>query len=336
MTHTSIEELMNAGILRIAEEPPANPRSISAAPFLTMPLIAADYPAKTPIMWNAAYREFNMPELNVMAVANPAHAALILDVFRRDQRYRGGGCGVGFKEAVLAHLDAVEPPADAMGAVNIVKKLDGSRLAGWNTDGLGYARSLEERFARRGETLRGKRVLLIGGGGSARAIAIALAEAGAKQSIVNRTESKAEFIASIINKHADRAPATAGGLWQIPMLLTEVDAVVAAIDDEHHRRDEYSPLGRMEAAVEANLTEAGANLRLAKPSIIISDVRLRTHPLPMLRQANALGLETLDGKPMVANQGIEAFWWLYGDALERVGRTKEEVSAIMRQAANAA
>lgn len=330
-----ITALLAAGVIKIAKRPPANPRDIEGATSLTIPLIASDYEALTPAMWNAVYHAFSMPDRNVMVVADPANASDILSAFRQDKRYRGGGCGIGFKGVVLPHLNTIEPPADAMGAANIMKKIPDSRLAGWNTDGLGYALSLEERFERRGESLAGKRVLLIGGGRTARAIAIALAEAGMELNLVNRTESKAEFTASIINQHAGWAMAIAGGLHLIPTFISEVDVVIAAIDDEQHRLDAYSPLGAMEPSVpvEANLGEAEANLKLAKPSLIVSDIRLRERELPMLRQARALGLETLDGKPMVVNQGVEAFWWLYGQQLERTNRTKAEVAAIMRKAA---
>ncbi|MBI4132408.1 MAG: hypothetical protein HY474_02135 [Candidatus Sungbacteria bacterium] len=340
MTHP-ITELLIAGIIRIAGKPPGNPPNLGDAPFVTLPLIAADYPALTPAMWNAVYERFGMPDRNIMVVADPKHAAAILAAFRQDERYRGGGCGIGFKEIVLPHLDTLHPPADRMGAVNIVKKTIDDRLVGWNTDGLGFARSLEERFSRRKETLAEKRILLIGGGGSARPIAFALAERGAKLDIVNRTESKAEKIAKDVNAFTRGETAVAAGLHLIPTLIREADGVVSAVDDEKHLLDEYSTLGAMplpatRQSIRENHVEAHRRLELAKHSLIVADIRLRGQETAMLRHARELGFETLDGKPMVINQGVEALWWLYGESLGRTGRTKEEVAAIMQEAAAAA
>lgn len=336
----SVADLFAAGIIRIAAKPPGNPHDIGGASFLTVPLIAGDYPALTPKMWNAAYREFSLPEVNVMAVANPAQAGIILDVFRRDPRYRGGGFGIGFKEVVLPRLDEVIPPADAVGAANIAKKLPDGRLAGWNTDGLGYAISLEERFGRRGETLKGKRVLIIGGGGTAGPIAFALAERGARPHIVNRTVFKADAIARIINTRFGLV-AVSSGLDGIGAFIEQVDAVVSTVDDKEHRLDEYStlaplPLLTTPETIRENHARAEEILRRVKRSLVVSDVRLRRRELAMLRQARELGFETLDGGPMVVNQGYEAFWWLYGDMLGRSGIRKEDVALVMRQAADAA
>lgn len=338
--YRSVQDLLAAGVLRIAAEPPVNPRDMNAAPFFTMLLIASDYPAMTPAMWNAAYREFGLPEVNIMAVANPAHAADILGTFRRDPCYRGGSLGIGWKEAALPHLDVVEPAAAAIGAVNIAKKLGDGSLSGWNTDGLGYAISLEKRFQDRGETLDSKRALLIGGGGSARALAFALAEQGAILHIVNRTASKADAIAQDVNANV-RVAASSGGLDDIEASLPGVHAVVAAIDDKEHLLDEYSalapmPLPATPETIRQNHAEAEELLMRAPRSLIVSDIRLRRRELPMLAQARELGFETLDGGPMVVNQGYEAFWWLYGDMLARRGIRKEDVALIMRQAADAA
>lgn len=338
--YRSIRDLLADGVLRIAAKPPANPRDIGGASFLTILLIAGDYPARTPVIWNAAYREFGLPEVNVTTVADPKDTGLILDVFRRDRRYRGGGFGIGFKRAALPHLDMVEPSAAAVGAVNIAKKLNDGNLAGWNTDGLGCAISLQERFLRRGKTLGGKRILVIGGGGTAGPIAFAIAEEGAIPHVANRTVSKAEAIARTVNQHFGLV-AVASGLESITEIIENIDAVVSTIDDPAHRLDEYStlapmPLPTTPEAIRENHSRAAEILKRAKRSLIVSDIRIRSRELPMLKQARELGFDTLDGNPMVVNQGYEAFWWLYGGMLARRGIRKEDVALIMRQAADAA
>lgn len=341
--YQSASELLAAGILRIAKLPPANHHPARNLVSYTVPLIAEDYPAKTAVMWNAVYRALGMPDRNAMMIADPKDAGVILDTFRHDAKYRGGGCGIGFKEIVLAHLDEVLPLAQAMGAVNIIKKDErgpglASRLIGSNTDGLGYAMALEEKFRACGESLARRHVLILGAGGSAKAIAFALAEAEAELTILNRTEEKAHELTERINAHFGRHAASAGGREKIPHLLPEQDVVISTIDDPASPLDLYSTLGLMASvvsggAIAENMRESAELFRRAKATLIVSDIRIRRQETAMLRQARELGFRTLDGIPMVINQGIEAFWWLYADTLGPQGQTKEKVAAIMRQAA---
>lgn len=97
------------------------------------------------------------------------------------------------KEAVMAHLDEVDESASVIGAVNTIVNRNG-RLIGYNTDGLGFVRSLQEEMI---SDLRQSRILLIGAGGAARGIAYALLKAGCRSlHIANRTLGRAEALAS--------------------------------------------------------------------------------------------------------------------------------------------
>ena len=335
--YNSAADLVSSGIIRVAKLPPENWDDLEAVPFYTIPLLAEDYPAKTAVMWNTAYREFGMPERNSMVIASPDDASVILETFRRDPRYRGGGAGVGFKERVIPYLDEITPLAGAMCAVNILKAVN-DRLLGDNTDGIGYAIALEEKFRTRQESLPGKKVMIIGAGGSGRAIAFALAEKGVLLAIVNRTVKKAQTLADQLNEYFRRPAATSHSLERIPNLLPFMDAVVSVIDSPVTPLDQYSPLAGMLLPVDSeriaeNLKKSAKLLQHAKSSLIVSDIRIRKEEIAFLRQARSLGFETLDGIPMVTNQGIEAFWWLYRDKLLTEGRTKKDVAAIMREAA---
>lgn len=329
--------LMQEKIVRIASLPPANWQEVDTSVPLTVPLIAEDYPAKTAVMWNTAYRQFGLPDRNTMMVADPKDLPKITEAFRADPRYRGGGAGVGFKEAVIPYLDSVTPLAHAMGAVNIVKK-DGDRLIGDNTDGLGYARGLESVLAAVGISLKGSHVLILGAGGSGRAIAFALAQAGAKLTILNRTEAKSRELADALNHHFGDGVAVGGGREQLPSAIGEADALVSVIDDAVSPLDAYSTIGDMELpvtleAVARNRDSAERLLKAAKPALVVSDIRIRKGPTQMLSQAEALGFRTLDGIPMVINQGVAAFWWLYGEVLEAKGISQGDIAQVMRAAA---
>ncbi len=94
------------------------------------------------------------------------------------------------KEAVLDLLDEVSKEAEIIGAVNTINN-DKGRLTGYNTDGVGFIRSLEEESF----DPSGKNAIILGTGGAAKAVAVALAQAGAKSiTIVGRSIDKANII----------------------------------------------------------------------------------------------------------------------------------------------
>jgi shikimate dehydrogenase len=102
---------------------------------------------------------------------------------------RGVGVSMPFKQDVMRLLDALDPLAARIGAVNTVVNDDG-RLTGHNTDALGAVRALEEVRA-----LAGARVLVLGAGGAARAVVHGLVERGARVTVANRSQAKADEVA---------------------------------------------------------------------------------------------------------------------------------------------
>lgn len=111
----------------------------------------------------------------------------------RLQEVRRGYVGVNVtiphKESVLAWLDALSPEAQAVGAVNTIQVRDG-KLIGHNTDAPGFIAALEEA----GIAYRGKRALVLGAGGAARAVVYALREGGAWVRVHNRSLERARAL----------------------------------------------------------------------------------------------------------------------------------------------
>jgi 3-dehydroquinate dehydratase/shikimate dehydrogenase len=101
------------------------------------------------------------------------------------------------KEAILRHLDALDPLAETIGAVNTVVVRGGGRLYGYNTDYVGVLRTLQRHVP-----LEGARVLLVGAGGAARACAFALATAGAFISVTTRRPAAARALARAVGGEA--------------------------------------------------------------------------------------------------------------------------------------
>jgi shikimate dehydrogenase len=106
----------------------------------------------------------------------------------RSQGLRQLAVSIPHKQAMLALVDEVEPVARAIGAINTVTRV-GERLIGTNTDWIGALRALE-----RETTLAGKRAVVLGAGGTARALVYGLRERGAEVHVLNRTRERAESL----------------------------------------------------------------------------------------------------------------------------------------------
>lgn len=153
--------------------------------------------SRSPAMHNAAFRALGLDWVYVPFPVRPeALPAAVAGL--RALGARGFNVTVPHKEAVVPLLDELAPAARVIGAVNTVVA-EGGRLVGHNTDGEGFSRALHEahRF-RAGRS----RALVLGAGGSARAVCDQLAREGIPAiRICNRTGEKAEALAAHIRRH---------------------------------------------------------------------------------------------------------------------------------------
>lgn len=116
---------------------------------------------------------------------------------------RGFNITMPYKEEIIQYLDEVEEDAKLIGSVNTVENQKG-KLVGYNTDGKGFIKSLEKRDVKYID----EKIVIIGAGGAARAIAIELALQGAREILlVNRTVEKAEEISRLINENIEETKA---------------------------------------------------------------------------------------------------------------------------------
>lgn len=335
-----VQDLITVGLARIANLPPSNP-SVIAGKYV-IPLIAHDYPAKTAIMWNKAYRHLGWPIVNVMLTASPKDIETIFDTFRQDANYLGGGAGVGFKVESIPFLDEMDSNARMMGAVNFILKTADGKLKGYNTDGLGYAQSLHDLFLTRDDNLVKKKIVILGAGGAGNAIAFALAHQGGQLVIINRTVAKARQLAEKINESLQLSngyQARFGGEDVIGKEICDADAIVnVSTKGVAGEMASYSALAPAELPV--NLKNIRSNLEQAKklfdliPSqTIISDIVLSDQSTPFLAEAKKRGYTTLGGEPMVINQAVEAFYLLHERDLKKKQVTKAAIKKIMKKAA---
>ncbi len=114
---------------------------------------------------------------------------------------RGASITIPHKVSILDFLDELDPAAESIGAVNTVINQDG-RLKGYNSDCLGAVKALEEITR-----LEGKKVAIIGAGGAARAIGFGVKSRGSAITIINRSISNGEKLATSLE--ADYIPISA-------------------------------------------------------------------------------------------------------------------------------
>jgi 3-dehydroquinate dehydratase/shikimate dehydrogenase len=183
------------------------------------------------------------------------------------------------KERILPHLDGCDPLAKKIGAVNTVVVRGGGKLYGYNTDYVGVLRALERRMP-----LRGSRVLIVGAGGAARAVAFALAEAGAAVCVCARRPTRAKALARAVGGEAVA--------WN--RLRQEFfDAIVNA-----------TPVGMHPLVGRSPLEARDLNCRL------VFDTIYRPRITKLLRLAARRGIETVSGVEMFVAQGA-AQWEIW-------------------------
>ena len=226
----------------------------------------------TQAMIEAAFRHHDLDWRYLTIEVAPAdlHAAV---EGARAMRFRGFNCTIPHKVAVLDHLDSIGESARQIGAVNTVVRR-GDELVGENTDGKGFIESL-----RTVTDPAGKRVVILGAGGAARAIAVELVLAGAAHlTVVNRRRRDLPVEADLQLWEGDYA---------VP---TGTDVLVNA-----------TPIGLypdVDARVPVDVDTLPA---------IVADVIPNPPETRLLRNASARASTTLDGLGMLVGQGRIAF-----------------------------
>ena len=150
----------------------------------------------SPVMHNTSARELGLSYRFIAFDVKPENLKEAL-LGTKAMGFSGLCITIPHKVEVFKLVDDITEDAELIGAVNVVTFSKNGKLIGHNTDGIGWIKSLEEI----GESPKGKRCLVLGAGGAARAIAVKLAQAEAKHiSIRNRSIEKAEKVVKEPNK----------------------------------------------------------------------------------------------------------------------------------------
>lgn len=202
---------------------------------------------------------------------------------------KGVNITIPHKEKVIPFLDEIDPEAEKVGAVNTIKNNAG-RLIGYNTDGRGYVASLREA----GVDPTEKAVILLGAGGAAKGVAIALINAGVRELII----------------HARRAEAGAA----LAAHLKSVSGY-AKLSAEPSDAAQDTAVKTARPVLLINTTPLGMKPGDALPfpashikaDWVVSDLIYRPFETPLLAAAKKIGAETVPGLGMLLHQGALAF-----------------------------
>lgn len=199
--------------------------------------------------------------------------------------FRGVNVTVPHKEAVVPLMGRLHPTAQAIGAVNLIAIDAKGRFEGRNTDAEGFIAHLRQSVP--GWKATGSAALILGAGGAARAVCVALLEAGIDRLI-------------IANRHTDRAERLARALDQ-PRI-----SVAGWADRFSVSRD----IGLLVNTTSLGMTgQPGLdmNLSLMPTDAVVYDIVYAPLKTELLAQAERRGLQAVDGLGMLLHQGVSSF-----------------------------
>ncbi|BCR04658.1 shikimate dehydrogenase (NADP(+)) [Desulfuromonas versatilis] len=264
----------------------------------------------SPAMQNAAFGKAGIDAVYVPFHVLPGGLADAVAGLRA-LNILGVNVTVPHKEAVLPLLDEIDPEARLIGAVNTIVNREG-RLCGYNTDGLGFLRSLAEDLQFQPA---GKRVLLLGAGGACRAAVVALARAGAAAlSIANRTPERGEKLVREFSDHFNGTRFAACGLEPavLDRMAADADLVVnTAVVGLKGDSFAYFPWTAL------------------PPAACLYDMVYGPGGTALVSEGRRRGMRCADGLGMLAGQGEEAFR-LWTGSLPPSGVMKNRLLAEMK------
>ncbi|VVB98404.1 Shikimate dehydrogenase (NADP(+)) [uncultured archaeon] len=245
----------------------------------TMLLASAGKPilhSRSPEIFNAAFSHLGLDARYVRLAASDAND---LVQAAREMGLRAFNITSPFKESIIPLLDSVDEHARKIGAVNTVIVENGEML-GHNTDYIG----VQDALAKDVGNLKGKKAVVLGAGGAARAAAYALVSAKARTTVANRTPEKAREI-------ADSFGCAWAGLDDIGELLNDADILVSCL-----------PIA--EPVVPASSLRKG---------LIVMDAHYGTQTA-LQKDAKKKGCKMVDGREWLLYQAVPRFEYITGKA----------------------
>ena len=240
----------------------------------------------SPTIHNAA---FNHLKLDFVFLAFRVKTADLENAVRgmRGLGIHGLNVTMPHKRAVIGCLDEVDFTVRFLDSANTILNRDG-RLSGFSTDGVGALKALREN----GIDLSGKKVLLLGAGGAAKAIAFALVPEVGELAILNRSAEKAEELAETLGHMFNR---------KVISSVLSPDAIKTNL------RDTDILVNATSAGMKPNLSKSLVAPELLKSDLAVMDIVYNPVETKLAKDAKAAGAKVISGVEMLIYQGAASF-----------------------------
>ncbi len=257
----------------------------------------------SPAMHNAAFEALN---LDYVFLAFKVKSAGIADAVNgmRALNIRGLNVTMPHKRAVIKHLDRVDLSAQIVDSVNTILNKE-SLLFGFNTDGIGALKALREN----GIEPKGRKVLLLGAGGAARAIAYTMAKEADELVVLNRTLKQAHDLAKLLQKAVNKK-IVAGSL--------------SISDIEQNLLDSDILVNATSVGMKPNIDESPVKSKLLRSNLAVLDIVYNPLETKLSIDAKSAGAKVVSGVEMLIYQGAASF---------EIWTGKPAPVQVMRQAA---
>jgi shikimate dehydrogenase len=255
----------------------------------------------SPAIHNAGYEALDLDFLYLPCQVEDVASALA--GMRAFHNFRGMSVTIPHKIEVMKYVDEISEADRTIGSINTIVK-EGNKLVGLGTDGPGALKALIDA----GVAMEGRTVLMLGAGGSARAIAFTLAlqtDLGELE-ILARSETMLQGLTSDLKNHTEARISSS--------LMTDISLACAM--EKADIIIHCTPLG-MHPRVDASLVPA----KLFRPEQVVFDIVYTPLETRLLADARARGLQVISGVEMFINQAVLQFERFTGtDAPEDVMR----------------
>jgi shikimate dehydrogenase len=257
----------------------------------------------SPLMHNSAFEALKLDYVFLAFRVKPVEVETAVNGMRA-LNIRGLNVTMPHKSTVIKHLDRVDLSAQIINSVNTILNKE-NLLFGFNTDGVGALKALKEN----GVELKGRKVLLLGAGGAARAIAYTMAKEADELAVLNRTVKQAQALAKLLEKSFNKK-IVAGSLSQsdIQSNLQDSDILINATSVGMKPKTEESPVSP----------------KLLRSNLSVMDIVYNPLETKLSKDAKEAGAKVVRGVEMLIYQGAASF---------EIWTGKSAPVEVMRQAA---
>ena len=238
----------------------------------------------SPPMHNRAFEKLNMDYAYVAFDVEPANLKSAIEGAKA-LNIKGFNVTIPHKISVMEFLDEIDEVASLIGAVNTI---DFKNMKGYNTDGIGAVKAIEEVTS-----IKGKNVVIAGAGGASRAISFYIAKYGADtMTILNRNPLKAQNLASDVSNSGLIGEVKSDSISEINAYLADADILIDTTPVGMHPNVDDEPI-----ATSQNMHE----------DLVVFDAVYNPNETVLLKEAIKAGAKPVSGIKMLLYQGAESF-----------------------------